>query len=396
MTDVQFSEEQTTLILSQLASGKEGYDRVLKIAFEALMKAERHEHLVGDENLTSEPRDLGNGYRTRKTYGQGKTMELQVPRTRLGQFYPMILGILKDQEAESRKLAFSLYGKGLTTEQVGDLFEEVYGEHYGKSSISRMFDFAREEVTQWLTRPLDPYYAIVCVDATFIFTRRGDNVSKEAYYTVLGVKADRTRDVLAVVNTPTESATGWKEILLAIKARGVKEITLAVSDGLSGLEDALAAVYPMVRHQLCVVHLERNVINKIKPSDKPEVAEELKYIFRTGDYSYTQEQGWEAFKTFTEKWGTKYPSLKTMGNNQWYRKHFTYLGFDPRIQKMIYTTNWIERLNRDYKRVTRMRGALPSPEATLLLLGHVAMTRKAYWRKVPLLNHDPQFKWAEG
>lgn len=139
-----------------------------------------------------------------------------------------------------RKIAFELFGAGLTTAQVGDLFEKLYGRHYSKSSVSRMFDYAREEVLGWLLRPLDEYFPIVYIDALFWSTKRDGAVSKEAYYTILGVKSDRTREVLAIVNFPTESASGWEEVLRDLQKRGVKRLGLIVADGLSGLETAAA------------------------------------------------------------------------------------------------------------------------------------------------------------
>lgn len=354
---------------------------ILQSSFEAIMKAERQEF--------NQMRDtVSNGYRPRKVFGQGRLMELQVPRTRTGQFYPLLLSIIKDQEEECRKLAFSLYGAGLTTEQVGELFEQLYGRNYSKSSISSMFDFAREEVELWLKRELDNDYPIIYIDATFIPVRRVESVSKEAFYTILGVTKDRTREVLSVVNLPTESAGGWKQALEQLKQRGVEKIGLVVSDALNAIEDAIAAVYPGTRHQLCVVHLERNLINEVKKSDKPKIIEEMKQIFRTSDQYYTPQKAWSDWKCFLEQWGVKYASIKRRQGNERYRHYFTYLQFDSRIQNMIYTTNWIERLNRDYKRVTRMRGALPDIASVILLLGNVAMTRKAYQRKIPKLDYD--------
>jgi putative transposase len=211
MKQLHFAQEQVTKILTQIAEEKGGTNTLLQLSLEAMMRSERQEH-------NSIHNDVSNGYRFRKSFGQGKLLELQVPRSRYGQFYPVLLSILKDQEEESKRLAFSLYGKGLTTEQVGELFEELYGRHYSTSSISRMFNYTREEVSSWLNRPLENYYPILCIDATFIPTRRGGNVSKEGYYTILGVKSDRTREVLAVVNYPTESSTAWQHILGAAKA----------------------------------------------------------------------------------------------------------------------------------------------------------------------------------
>jgi transposase-like protein len=193
---LNFSSEQVTKILTEVANSEDGYNKVLQISLEALMRAERAEYLSLNEQ------DKGNGFRTRKSFGLGKILELRVPRTREGSFYPVLLSVLKDQQAESQRLAYSLYSKGLTSMQVGDLFEEIYGRHYSKASVSNMMDYAREEVKYFLERLLDSYYPIIYIDAVFISTRRGEHVTKEAYYTVLGVKQDRTREVLAIINMP--------------------------------------------------------------------------------------------------------------------------------------------------------------------------------------------------
>jgi len=210
MKRIHFAQEQITEILEDIAQKEGGYQEVLKISLEAMMRAEREEH-------NRKQGDMSNGYSIRKTFGQGKILELQVPRSRKGHFYPILLGLLRDQEEECRKMAFSLYGAGLTTEQVGKIFGDLYGRQYSTSQISRMFEFARSDVQTWLQRPLEPYYPIVMIDATFIYTRRVDNVSKEAYYTILGMRKDRTREVLAVVNFPTESAQAWEEVFSELK-----------------------------------------------------------------------------------------------------------------------------------------------------------------------------------
>ena len=178
-------------------------------------------------------------------------------------------------------IAFELYGAGLTTQQVGGVFEKLYGRHYSKSSVSRMFDYAREEVLNWLERPLDNYYPIIYVDALFWSTRRDGCVSKEVYYTLLGVKCDRTREVLGIVNFPTESASSWEEVFRGLKNRGVENIGLLVADGLNGLETAAARTFVGTPFQKCVVHLERNVLGRIKPSDRKAVGAALKEVFLT-------------------------------------------------------------------------------------------------------------------
>jgi len=389
MRSIHFTQEQITNILEEIAQKKDGYQEVLKISLEAMMRAERAEH-------NKSQGDMSNGYRYRKTFGQGKILELQVPRSRRGNFYPVLLALLRDQEEESRKMAFSLYGAGLTTEQVGNIFGEIYGKHYSTSQISRMFEYARSDVQSWLNRPLEPYYPIILIDATFIYTRRVDHVSKEAYYTILGVRKDRTREVLSVVNFPTESAQAWEDVFAGLKARGMEEVGLVICDSLSSIENAVWKQFSAAEVQLCTIHLQRNVQKRIKPKDKANVAEDFKDVFRTGDRYDSRTKGWERWVSFCRKWGHYYPSIKRMAEDQRYKLYFTYLDYDYRIHSMIYSTNWIERLNRDYKRTTRMRGALPNADATILLLGYVAMTRSAYQRKLPKINYETQkFKWEE-
>ncbi len=386
---MRFTQQQISEILQEIASQEDGMQQLLQMSLNAIMLSER-------EAYKQIHTDYSNGYRQRKTLGRGKIMELQVPRTRKGNFKPVLLTLLKDQEEECRRIAFSLYGAGLTTEQVGELFDELYGRHYSTSSVSRMFDYAREEVHQWLYRLLDDYYPIIYIDATYIATRRVDHVMKEGYYTILGVRADRTREVLAVVNFPTESATGWKEVFLNLQSRGVKRVDLVVCDGLAGIEDSIASIFTTAAVQLCVVHLQRNVLKEVKPKDKEVVSADFKEVFVLDNKEDNPKTAWERWEVFCHKWAYKYKYIGKMAVNERYKLYFTCFVYDYRIRNMIYTTNWIERLNRDYKRVTKMRGALPNPEATLLLLGRVAMTRKAYLRKIPKLNYETEkFNWEE-
>lgn len=385
---MRFTQPQFTKIIEDIIEKEDGLNTILKTTLEAIMKAERSEHQKATK-------DYANGYRYRKAFGNGKMIELKVPRTREG-FYPVVLGLLKDQEKEAHNLAFELYKSGLTTDQVGDIFNELYGKHYSTSQVSRMFNEARDEIELWLERPLNDYYPIIYIDATFIPTRRVDSVSKEAYYTILGVRADRTREVLGVFNFPTEGSTQWISIFEQLEARGVEKIDLVVSDALKSIEDAVWRVFGKSEVQLCTIHLLRNYMKEAKPKHKKELAEDFRNVFRTDDRRDTKEEARERFEGFCDKWGKYYSYFKRQKNNPRIDLYFTYIGYHYRIRSMIKTTNWIERLNRDFKRTTRMRGALPNPEATLLLLGAVARNKKAYLRKVPKLDYERnKFNWEE-
>ncbi len=251
-----------------------------------------------------------------------------------------------------------------------------------------MIEYLRADVEQWLTRSLENYYPIVFVDAIHIKVHRKRSVENEAFYVVMAVKEDKTRDVLGIFNRPSESAEGWKEMFMSLQERGVERIGLTVADGIKYLEDALAEIYPGSDLQKCVTHLKRNMFNRVRHGDKGELANDLRDVFRTGDRTYTSEKGWIAWQELCRKWGNDYRSIKKMGEDPFYRYYFTYLKYHYRIQSMIYTTNWIERLQRDFRRVLRMRGAMPSEESVIVLMSKTAMDKTAYYRALPAVDVD--------
>jgi putative transposase len=175
----------------------------------------------------------------------------------------------------------------------------------------------------------------------------------------MAVKEDKTREVLGIFNRPSESITGWGEMFMDLQQRGVQRIGLLVADGLRYLEDSLSRIFPGTPLQKCVTHLKRNMLNKVRHGDKGDLAEDLREVFRTGDRNYTPELSWAAWQALCGKWGENYRSIKKMKDDATYRYYFTYLNYHYKIQSMIYTTNWIERLQRDFRRVLRMRSAMP-------------------------------------
>ena len=380
---MKFTKEQISEIMCKHSERENGLHDLLEIMLESMMVAERGEYL-----RTAGEGNKGNGYRLGHTYGQGRKLEFKIPRDRYGNFHPRILAVLKNQEEECDRLAGALYSKGLTQSQVGDIFDEIYGEHYSKSSISRMIQYMREDVSKWLDRPLERYYPIVFIDCVFIKVRRARSCSAEAFYVIMAVKEDKTREVLGIYNNPEESASGWGEMLKKIKGRGVEKIGLIVADGLKGLDTAVGGPFPNVPLQRCTTHLKRNLLGKVKHGDKMSLSEDLRDVFRTGDRSYTRDDAWRKWQGLCDKWGASYRSFKTMRDDLYYMDYFTYLDYDSRIQSMIYTTNWIERLQKDFRRVTRMRGAMPNDESVLTLMGKTAMDKDSYGRQLPRIDCD--------
>jgi putative transposase len=381
---MEFTKEQLSDVICKHAEKENGFHDLMEMMINGMMVAERREYLRDGTAAGNK----GNGFRPGRSYGQGRSLTFRIPRDRYGNFHPRILAILRDQEDECERLAGTLYAKGLTQEQVGDVFNDIYGEQYSKSSVSRMIDYLRADVSEWLDRSLERYYPIVFVDCVYIKVHRKRSVDNEAFYVILAVKEDQTREVIGIYNKPTESATGWGEMLESIRSRGAERIGLICADGLRGLEDVVSAVYPGTPLQRCVTHLKRNLISDVRNGDKGEVAEDLRLVFRTGETGYTADKAWERWLEFCGKWGRYYRGIRKKGGDCSYKAYFTYLNYDRRIQSMIYTTNWIERLQKDFRRVTRMRGAMPNEESVLLLMGKTAMDKKAYLRKVPRIDFD--------
>lgn len=384
---MNFTQEQISELLLNIANSENGTNLLMQMTLNAFMKSERQLHQ--QEN----PDVYANGYRMRKARGFGKEMVLKVPRTRDGGFYPVLLNVLRDEDEEHRKLIFSLYRRGLTTEQVSDVYEEIYGKDYSKQQISYLMKDSREEVSVWLDRKLDSHYLVLYIDATFVHTRRDKSVSKEGYYTILGIKEDGSREVLSIVNHPTEGATLWQLELESLKERGVESVGLVVSDGLTSIENAIAKSFPDAQHQLCVVHMKRNILAVFPRTKRLEIGKELLEIFAIETKNITPIAAFKNLCTFVEQHKKSYPSLKSFSSER-NTAYFTYLNYPVPIQRMIYSTNWIERLNRDYKRVLKMRGAMPSPESVLFLMGSVAMEKeyKSYNYPVATFRYIDELK----
>ena len=372
LTQLQISE-----ILSNYTSSSEGFVTLQSLIMNSLMKHERELFVNHNEH------EQCNGFRSRRWYSHGFEFSLRIPRSRSGNFYPVLLGLIRSESEERAKLFNLLYTKGLTTEQIGEISETIYGRTYSKQQVSYLSTSCREDVDQWLNRGLSSHYLAVYIDATFIATRRDKQVSKESYYTILEVLEDGNREVLSVVNHPSEGAICWKEELEALKERGVSQIDLVVSDALQGIENAVCAAFPQASHQFCVAHVKRQILNSVSHKDKPQIAEELNEVFILENKEMKSLLGYEQFITFVAKWEKKYPILKKYKTDR-NIAYFTYMDFPVQVQRCIYTTNWIERLNRKYKRTIKMRTSMPTSKSVLFLLASVAMqeTKTTYARRI--------------
>ncbi|MEX0906436.1 MAG: IS256 family transposase [Balneolaceae bacterium] len=378
---IDLTSDQLQDIIHTILKKEEGLNELMEMMLNGLMRLERSHWM----NQQSDDRNKANGYRPGQAAGYGRKLSLQIPRDRLGAFQPVIWAMLRDQNEEVRRLCFELYGKGLTTRQVGQITEKIYGKAYSSSAISQFNQQLAEELHAWRTRPLQANYPVILIDAIYAKIRR-DHVSSEAFYVVLGLTGDMQREVLAIENIPSESSEGWSRLFASLKERGLQGTKLVLADALPGLDQAIHKAFPDARHQKCVTHLKRGILTRVRATDKQAVAEDLRQVFLTGQKKYTRQQAKENFTAFAQKWGKTYRFISKLADQPSMEYYFTYLDFDWRIQSMIYTTNWIERLNKSFRRSLKIRNALPSSEAALLLLAKVAVDTEDSVYQYPIYN----------
>jgi transposase-like protein len=382
---MELTKLQTENVLKQFLSKENGLNEVLEMTLNSLMQSERAAFLKNQDT-----QNKGNGYRVGRVFGRGKQLELRIPRDRLSQFYPVLLALLRDQDSQIYDLSFALYSKGLTTRDIGDILELIYGKNYSKSSISNINISFYEQMEAWRNRPLEKEYLVVYIDAIWEKVKR-DTIQSEAFYILMGLKKDYTREIIGIINIPIESSTGWEQALREIKERGVENIHLFVSDGLKSLEIAVSKVFHKSVHQKCIVHLQRNILAYVRSEHKKQVSNDFKKVLNPDDRNYSKKMAMLELDRFAEKWGKYYRHIKRLPLKDDISYYFTYLDYDIQIRRMIYTTNWIERFNKSCRRTLKIRNSFPSPEAALALITSVAIEKGEKKYAYPIHN----FKFEE-
>lgn len=364
-------------------------DKFVGTTIETLMNIERDEYI---EKVDDPKKDKGNGYYSRAMSSFSRnSLAVHVPRTRAGLFSPVTLELLKIGREKVDEIALSLYKKGMTSNDIKEFLSEVFEENMSPSKISNLAKTFNKFREAWKNSKLERHYKVVFGDAVWVTVKRGDEYTKEAVYIAYGVREDNRREMLVLEQNPTESARFWGEILKDLKEkRGVEEIDLFVADGLKGLEDEIAKVYPnsKTEFQKCVVHKMRNVLTKTSPKDKKEVAKDLKEIFNNFDERDTLKKALRKKDDFLKRWKVKYPNFKNHFKEGDIEYYFTYIKFDPKVRRMIYTTNSIENLNRQVRKTTKNKLSFESPDR---LLDYLFMVIKEFeeknYMKYPVTNY---------
>lgn len=362
-------------ILSNSGNLDEFIKKMIKDMVETLLKAELSEFLNYDK-YEYKGRNSGNsrnGYYSRDYDTKyGKIEDIQIPRDRNGEFEQKLIEPYKRRDGWLEDMIINMYSKGVSTREIGAIIERLYGNHYSPQTVSNITDVALDEIEKWHQRPLKSRYSVLFIDATFAPIRRG-TVMNESIYFIIGVDEHGYREVLDFFIGATESSSMWKETLSNLKARGVNEVLLGVMDGLSGIEEAFLSVFPKADIQRCVVHIVRNTYKHVRKSDQTELIADLKTIY----HSPTLEMAQEQLEKVTTKWSKKYKRLMDRWNNNPYI--FTYFKYPQSIRRSIYTTNWIERFNKEVKRLIKTKEQFSTEDAASKIVYYQVIEYNEKW-----------------
>lgn len=328
-----------------------------------MLESEMDEHLGYQEYERSDNPDSRNGRKTKKIRGSFGETEIEVPQDRDGSFEPKVVKKRQKDISGIEQKIISLYAKGMTTRQISETIEDIYGFEVSDGMVSDITDRLLPQIEDWQKRPLDEVYPIVFIDAVHFSVRDNGQIRKLAAYVILAVSLTGHKEVLSIHIGENESAKYWLGVLNELKNRGVKDILVICADGLTGMKEAVSAAFPQTELQRCIVHQVRNTLKYVGEKNKKELANDLKTIY----HAPSEDAALEALDRVTEKWEDDYPNAM----KSWY-KNWDVISpifkFSSDVRKVIYTTNAIESLNSGYRRLNKQRSVFPSDTALLKAL----------------------------
>jgi len=324
-----------------------------------------------------------NGKTSKTIKGKNGAMKIAVPRDRDGEFEPQLIPKHQRRFDGFDDKIIAMYARGMTTRDIRDQLEELYGVDVSPTFISTVTDAVLDEVREWQNRPLDPLYPIVYLDAIRIKGRQDGHIMNKAVYLAIGINTDGLKEVLGMWIAKTEGAKFWLSVLNELKNRGLEDIFIASVDGLKGFPDAIETVFPDAQVQLCIVHMVRNSLKYVSWKQRKEMATDLKTIYRAS----TTEEAQDALDAFSEKWDKTHPRVSKSWRDNWTNLS-TFFDYPKDIRRVIYTTNAIESLNMSLRKVTKTRGSFPNDDAIFKIL-YLALRNAAKKWTMPIQNwHD--------
>lgn len=335
-------------------------------------------HHLGYPSGAAKPANVTNqrnGRGAKTILTEDGPIRIDVPRDRDGSFEPLLVPKHERRFTGFDDKIVAMYARGMTVREIQGFLQEQYGTEVSPEFISSVTDEVMAEVTAWQARPLEPMYPVVFFDALRVKIREDAVVRNKAIYLALGVLPDGTRDILGLWIEGTEGAKFWMKVFNDLKTRGVNDILIAVTDGLKGMPEALAAVFPATTLQTCIVHLIRNSLDYASWKDRKALAAAIRPVYTAPSAEAAKAE----LDAFAEgPWGQKFPMVSTAWRNAWDRV-IPFFAFPPAVRKVIYTTNAIENINSQLRKIIKTRGHFPTDEAATKLIWLALRNITADW-----------------
>lgn len=348
-----------------------------------MLEAEMEEHLGYDRSERadrSKADDYRNGTKPKQVNSSYGTMTIDVPQDRKSTFEPKVVKKRQKDISDIENKIISMYAKGMTTRQISETIDDIYGFEASEGFISDVTDKLLPQIEEWQSRPLDEVYPVVFIDAIHYSVRDNGIIRKLAAYVALGISLEGRKEVLTIEVGQNESAKYWLGVLNSLKNRGVKDILILCADGLSGIKEAISVAFPQTEYQRCIVHQVRNTLKHVADKDKKAFASDLKKIYTAPDSTRAEEIRDEVIK----RWSGKYPgSMKSWVTN--WDGITPIFKFSPEVRTLVYTTNAIESLNSTYRKLNRQRSVFPSDQALLKALYLATFEATKKW-SMPVRN----------
>ena len=339
-----------------------------------------YETIIDRYERSGEP-NYRNGMKSKTVRSKYGEFQVDVPQDRQSSFEPQILPKRQKDISSIDDKIISMYAKGMTTRQISETIEDIYGFEVSEGMVSDITDKLLPRIEEWQNRPLSPVYPIVFIDAVHFSVRDDGVIRKLAAYVVLGMNEDGMKEVLSIVVGENESSKYWLSVLNSLKNRGVQDILILCSDGLTGIKDAISTAFPKTEQQRCIVHMVRNTLKYVANKDMKAFAKDLKTIYYT---AADEEAARKQLESVTEKWSAQYPSAMNRWHENW-DAISPIFKFSKEVRTAFYTTNAIESLNSCYRRLNKQRSVFPSSQALMkaLYLGTFEIAKK--WT-IPIRN----------
>ena len=375
--DFDLEQAIKALQSGQDLTGKDGFlTPLIKQITEAALKAELEQHLEDDDQPNRK-----NGFTKKTVKSSVGEFEMDTPRDRAGSFEPTL--IKKNQTkltGEIDRKILSMFSLGMSYRDIRGHVVDMYGIDVSEATITGVTDRLTPDLKEWQQRPLDALYPFVWLDAIHYKIKEDGRYVSKAIYTILGLNVEGKKELLGLYLSESEGANYWLSVLTDLHNRGVEDILIACVDGLTGFPQAIATIYPNTEVQQCVIHQIRNSLKYVASKHQKEFMADLKPVYR----AVSKEAAEMELDRLESKWGERYPIVLRSWRNKW-ENLSVYFKYPEYVRKAIYTTNAIEAVHRQFRKLTKTKGGFPNENSLLKLLYAGILNASKKWT-MPIQN----------